>query len=216
MHRSPRSAFSLPELLTVIALLAIVMALVTPAVTGMGRASALAVGGNTVANLVTTARQRAISGNTMTALILLTDQGSDADYRALAVAEYTPGRGWSQVGKWEVLPVGISVDASNLTASSFLTHSPQPFPFINGIPKQENPPVLYLQESIRENGYAARIFLPNGGLQNPEYAAQIRLVEGVTSEGQTQYTHTDGNGQPPNYYDVAIVGATGLAKINRP
>ena len=215
MHRPPSSAFSLPELLTVIALLAIVTALVAPAVTGLGRSSALAVGGNTVSNLVTIARQKAISKNTMTALVLLTDQGSEADYRALTILEYTAGGGWSQVSKWEVLPVGISVD-TNLGASTFLTHSPQPFPFIDGIPKQENPPVLYLQDSIRQNGYAARIFLPNGGLQNPEYPAQIRLVEGFSSDGETRYSHTDSNGLPPNYYDIAIVGATGLAKVNRP
>jgi prepilin-type N-terminal cleavage/methylation domain-containing protein len=212
---SSRKAFSLVELLTVIGILAIVMALVAPAVTGFGRSTTLVTGGNMVTNMITLARQRAISGNTMTALVLLTDQGSDADYRAWTIVEYTVGGRWAQVGKWEILPTGITVDCTDIvTTSSFLSHSPRPFPFLTG---SANPPVAYQQAPIRDpEGYAARLFLPNGGLQNPEHPARIRLVEGFSQVGQTKYSRPSKDGKPVNFYDVAIVGATGIAKVDRP
>ena len=125
-----RAAFTLVEMLTVLAVIGIVMGFVVPAISGMGRSTALVTAGNTVNNMANLARQHAMSRNTLTALVVLGNQGTDADYRAVAVMEYNRGTGWSQIGGWETLPVGITMDSGDTQACSFLLKSPKPFPFL--------------------------------------------------------------------------------------
>lgn len=214
--RISRAAFSLIELLAVIAVISIIMGIVVPALSGMGRGTALVTAGNMVNNMAGLARQHAMSRNTLTALVLLANQGTDFDCRALAVMEYKPGIGWSQIGGWETLPMGIAVDAGDTQECSFLLRSPNPFPFLSAT-NQDNPPILFQSLPIRSpEGYAARIFTPGGGLQNPGDPAQIRLVEGRVEGGIIRYTHRNDAGKPANFFDIAIVGATGATKISRP
>ncbi len=216
---SPRAphAFSLMELITVVAIISIVATLVISSVNGFGRSAALTTSGNRVVNLATLARQTAVSKNTMTALVLLANQGTDHDYRAFTVMVYDRNAGWSQVGEWELLPDGIVVDRNDLTVCSILDNSPQPFPFLNRDPQQTNPPVFYKGQQLKNpDGYAARIFLPTGALQNPEKSAQIRVVEGFPNGSKVAYTHGNGAGGPANYYDIAIIGLSGITKISRP
>ena len=211
-----RAAFSLVELLAVIALVGIILGIVVPALSGMGRGTSLVTAGNMVNNMAGLARQHAMSRNTLTALLVLANQGTDADYRAVSVLEYKPGTGWSQLGGWEMLPVGITVDAGDTQECSFLLRSPNPFPFLSAT-NQDNPPVTFQSLPIRSpDGYAARIFTPGGGLQNPAAPAQIRLVEGRVEGGAIRYTNRNDAGKPANYFDIAIVGATGATKTSRP
>jgi prepilin-type N-terminal cleavage/methylation domain-containing protein len=214
--RNVRAAFSLVELLVVIVIIGIVMGIVVPALSGLGRGPALATAGNMVEKMAGLARQQAMSRNTLTALVVLANQGTDADYRAIAVVEYQPPAGWSQVGGWEMLPMGITVDAGDTQECSFLLRSPNPFPFLSAT-KQDNPPITFQSLPIRNpQGFAARIFTPGGGLQNPAAPAQIRLVEGRVESGAVRYTNRNSAGQPANWFDIAIVGATGATKISRP
>jgi prepilin-type N-terminal cleavage/methylation domain-containing protein len=211
----PRHGFSLIELLAVIAIMTIVATFVVPAMGGFGRSAGLTVGGNQVVNLANYARQQAISKNTLTALVLLGNQGMEEDYRALTVLEYEAGFGWQQIMEWTVLPTGIVVDFSDPTNCTFLADSPQPFPFLTGPPAQQNPPVSHRGRDVA--GYAARIFLPSGALLNSERPAQIRLVEGTTQGPQLIYTHPHASQPgPANFYDIAILGPTGLPKVSRP
>jgi hypothetical protein len=205
-------------MLIVIAVIVILTALVVPAATSLGRANGLTTGGNSVTNLVSYARQLAVSKNTMTALVILANQGSQDDFRAITVLEYDPVVGWSQATEWRKLPSGIIFDPDP-QESSFLNNSPR-FPFL-ATTNQQNPPVSYplgpgsSAQPIRDpGGYAARIFLPSGGLQNSEAPAQLRLVEGFMENGRVTRTRR-GNTGSANFYDIAIIGATGIAKINR-
>lgn len=213
--RNFRAAFTLVELLTVLAVVGIVLGFVVPAISGMARGTSLATAGNTVNNMAGLARQHAMSRNTLTALLVLGNQGTDSDYRACAILEYKRGAGWSQIGKWETLPTGITVDSGNTQDCSFLLRSPDPFPFLTAT-NQSNPPILFQGVPVSSGAYAARIFTPGGGLQNPGDPAQIRLVEGFVEGGTIRYTHRNAAGQPANYFDIAIVGATGATKISRP
>ncbi len=155
----------------VIAIIGIIMAFVVPAVNGFGRSAALTSAGNLVTNLANYARQDAVSKNTMTALVVLGSQGTDQDFRAVAMVEYDPVAGWNQVGNWELFPAGIIIDRNDATNCSFLANSPQPFPFLSRGGGQKNPPVTYQGKQVTDQtGYAARIFLSNGALQNPDKA----------------------------------------------
>ena len=214
-RKASHAAFSLVELLAVIAIIGIVMGIALPALS-IGRGTSLRTAGTTITNLAGLARQHAMSRNTLTALVLLANQGTEFDYRAFAMAEYKAGIGWSQIGKWEMLPIGICVDAGDTQECSFLLRSPSPFPFLTGT-TQDNPPVLFQGAKIRNpEGYAARIFTPSGGLQNAGAPAQIRIVEGDTQGGVMRYSNRNSAGKPANYFDIAIIGATGATKISRP
>jgi prepilin-type N-terminal cleavage/methylation domain-containing protein len=210
------SGFTLLELLAVITVIGIVSAMVVPAFRGFGRSASLSASGNVVANMIDNARQTAMSKNTLTAVVVLGKQGTDEDFRAVTTLEFDPVAGWSQVQTWEVLPSGIVVDSADRDNCTFLNNSPQPFPFLTRGGLHTNPPVSYRGEPVKESAYAARIFLPTGSLQNPEMPARLRLVEGFVDGERVTYTRPDEKGKTANYYDVSIVGLTGLTKVNRP
>ena len=210
-------AVTLIELLSVMAVLVIVAGFLVPAVASLGRSTALVTGGNMVTNLANFARQSAVSKNTMTALVLLGGQGTPEDYRSFIVLEYIAGGGgWSPLSAWQTLPDGITVDFADAANCTFYEKSPAAFPLLAGPPVQKNPPVTYKTAQVGASAFSARIYLPTGGLQSPEKPAQIRLVEGFAQGAQLVRTHPDGTGKSANYYDIAIVGATGTTKISRP
>lgn len=219
-QRSRATAFSLFELMTVMAIIAIMAVIVAPAVSNLGTATGLVTGGNSVTNLIGYARQVAVSQNTMTALVVLAKNDSPDDYRAITVLEYSTLGGWKPITGWQALPTGVVFDP-NTANSTFLKNSPDPFPFL-ATARQKNPPIAY--KSIDEKtmgpikspqGYAARIFLPSGNLQNAEDPAQLRLVEGFIQNGQVVRTRRNG-AESANYYEIAIIGATGVTKVTRP
>lgn len=179
------------------------------------RAISLTNAGNKVIWLMEMARQQAITKNTLNAVVLMKCLGTEVDGRAFTVLEYTVAGGWRQIHEWEVLPDGIVADLGAAGGdAAFFANSPQPFPFADG--GTHGAPVAYGSNSSLPVGtYAARIFLPGGGLLNPEDAAQFRLVEGTVSGGKVQFSQAEG-GVPSNYYRVVLLGATGKTKVERP
>lgn len=197
-RRTCRIGFSLIELLTVVALIGLLSALIAPAVSSIGKATSLVTAGNKLAAIVDQARQNSMAKNVMTALVM-TDQG--AGNWAVVLMEYNAegtAPQWKTITKWENLPAGVLVHAAD---SSFITTSAGALPFVAPALNYRGKPV---------SSYASRIFLPNGGLSTPADSAQIKLVEGVVQGGGVTYT------RPANFYTIAIVGATGRTKIVRP
>lgn len=236
--RSRRPAFTLIELLVVMAVIVLMISLIVPAASNFGKATALTTAGNTLANLAALARQNSIAKSTMTALLFLGDQGGESlpgddyrqyFYRAVTVLEFEQvslGTGreqrpgfWKQIHRWEVLPTGIIADYSDPIECSFTAVGTSPrFPF-----SSVNPPIQFRGRQVKDGtGYAARIFMPSGSLQNPEEPAQIRLVEGIFADDRVIYTRPGeklpqaDQRAPANFYDIAIVGTTGMAKVSRP
>ena len=207
-------AFTLVEMLAVMAVISVLLALTVPAVNSFSKSRSIVSGGDMVTNMIALARQTATSKNTMTALVLLGAQGTaDADYRAFTVLQYSlDQQAWVQNTPWQTLPTGIIVDFGDTSDCTFMANSPTTFPDLGS--GQTSPPVFYQQNNV--TSYAARIFVPNGGLLNAQYAAQIRLVEGELQSNRIVYTHRSTSTAPANYYHIAILGATGQTKINRP
>ncbi len=200
--------------MVVIGIMAIALGFAVPAFQSIGRGTALTSAGNMLTSLASSARQNSATRNVLTAMVVVTGTGTEADYRAIGLYEFGGSGFWQQVGKWETLPVGIAVDATDHVNCSYLDNSPT-------LPKLLSPDgesfIRYLNNPVPPEAFVARIFTPSGALSNPDKGAQIRLVEGFIDAPQTvTYTRRRSGGGPANFFDVAIVGATGATKVSRP
>lgn len=201
-------------MMVVITIISILIAISATGLTGALQAMSLTNSGGKVTQVMEAARQRAMTGNVMTAVILVTKAGQKGDGRAFTIVECPPGGPWVQTREWELLPDGIVVDLEAGTENaSFLANSPEKFPFNNG---KAGSPVKYNGFDLAQGSYAARIFLPGGGLLNPNDAAVLQVVQGTVEKGKVFYNQRNASGKPANYYRVALLGATGKTKVERP
>lgn len=200
-------AFSILELLTVIALIAILTTLVAPSFSNLGRANLLSTSGNKVVNLINYAGQNSLAKNAMTALIALAPD-SGKNYTVFTLMEYAPNSGeWKQLSGWETLRDGIVVDQINFSDYSSQDPATKPQPDL--------PAIKYQGRTYSDYKYL--VFLPNRSLlQNT--SAQIRFAEGSFAPGAEAptYSRRGSDGSPANYYAVTVLGATGRPKIDRP
>ena len=204
--------FTLLELLVVMAVISILLGVGIGSFSGTIRGMALTNAGNKVTMVFEAARQRAMAGNVLTAALLLTNAGTEEDGRAWTVLEYPEGGPtWIQIRDWEMLPNGISVDIGNgaSTTETFITLT-KPFPFNGG---SSSAPISYRGKTLSQGQFAARIFLPSGGVLNANDASQLQVVEGTVTGGKTQYSKATG---PDNYYRISLLTATGRTKVERP
>jgi prepilin-type N-terminal cleavage/methylation domain-containing protein len=200
-------AFTLIELLTVIAIMALLASMVAPAFNNFGKSSQLSADGNKVVNLVNLAGQNSISKNAMTALVAIAPgSGAGTAYKAFTLLEFMPeSSDWKQITGWETLKDGVVIDPASFTFTEYPGVKPQP----------DLPAIRYGGKTI--SSYKYLIFLPNRSLlQNT--SAQLKLVEGVFAANASAptYTRKASDGTPENYYNVTVLGTTGIPKIDRP
>lgn len=204
--------FTLIEVIIVVALMAVIVSLSAPSLNSAMQAMHLTNAGNKVTQLIEAARQRAMSANVQTALILITGMtdanASQTGGRAFTIVERGSGGSWEKIREWEVLPDGIVVDLDAAAGeASFMRQSPQ------GLPGAAPAPEHLGNSSYT---YALRVFLPSGGLLNPDEPARFQLVHGIVMGQRVNYTHRDKDGGPASYYRISLLGATGKTKVDRP
>lgn len=207
--------FTLVELLAVLALIALMVTLTVAALSGLGRATALTTAGAKVAGAISLARQNAMGRNVLTALIIPTDTSREDCYRAYTIYEL-PARedgslagsaDWRQLTKWETLPKGVIISPH---AGTQLTSSSDPaLPAFPAIQRQN--------QTLHEYKYV--LFSPTGSVTKPSFpqAPKVRLAEGFWEKNSASptYTRPGEHGEPANYFDIAVVSATGAIKIDR-
>lgn len=197
-------AFSLVELLVVVAIAATLMGLVVPAFNSFGKASGLTTSGNQVVNLAALARQNSMSKNVMTALVLNTDAASPERNRALCLWELDPSgtREWRPVTGWQTLGDRVVAAPSNFTPSTATPVEPMPALTQAGKPVETFEYVL---------------FLPDGSILNSN-SAELRLADGFYRPGSTEIVYAGPlkSGVPANYYNILILSMTGRTKVERP
>lgn len=209
--------FTLIEVLTVLAITAVMAGLIVPAMTSLGKSSALNVSADVVVNLANLGRETSMSKNAMTALIVLTDPSLSGADRTFVLMELDPrsdgsqpqSSDWKQISKWESLNSGVVSDPSSLTFNKSTDA-----PGTAGVPTPAFPSIVYNGQTVGSYSYV--IFLPGGNLLSGT-SPQIQLVEGIVSSGAVTYTRpVAGGGAPANYYSLTVLTSTGRVKIDRP
>lgn len=204
-------AFSLVELLTVVAIISIMATMATLTISGNSNATQLSSAGNTVVDLANQARQNSITQNALTALVLVNNSGRDEwDNRLIAILELKPGATtWSMVSRWQLLPSGVIIDPQQSTA--FTSTSPAIGTALGALKFQG--------VTLASGTYVYQVFLPEGRLLSAtenQMPPNLCLVGGIMKNSSAKYLTTQQGGVPVNYYNVTINMYTGIPNVGRP
>lgn len=187
--RKASPGFSLVELLTVIAIVAILGTLVG-ASTGTSAGRRIEAAGLKVAELLELARQSAVTRDAMVAVVLTKGEKPHIglfELRARPDGTAAINQDWIQAGRWESLPDGLVVDQETLRPGTETFAAGPPVPIMQG-------------KTITPEDFSYAIFLPSGRLMSGTPVA-LRLVAGA--------------GDSVNYFKLTVISATGRVKIDR-
>lgn len=208
-----QSAFSLTELLAVMAVGSILTALAMPALRGVTAAS-ISTGVQKTNDLLGQARSEAIVRQLPCRMAIVTNWPSNpkANYRAASLWRANEGNltQWNPISEWNYLPEG----------SVFDPHQPENAPTYHS----ETPLFLF---QAANNEFTTEVhgetvtmrfieFIPNGSARVPGGNGEnlwIRIAEGISSAGTTVARSGEAG---TNFADVVADGLIGRIKIYRP
>lgn len=190
-------AFSLVELLVVVAIIGLVAALTVTGLRSRGAAS-LRNSGALAGGVADSARQMAQSGRTKTALAVATI-GQDA-YRALTVLKCETNGQWTPATRWTRLPDGIIFDS---TESDFFSNA------TNSITNTIRMAGATLTDGT---GFRAHRFSTDGSLEGQPAPLRLRLREGFSANGIQTFTAGNTN----RYFDIILIPTGGRVKYVQP
>jgi prepilin-type N-terminal cleavage/methylation domain-containing protein len=192
-----KSAFSLVELLVVVAVIGMVTALSVGGLSARNAAS-LRNAGAVAGGVADAARQMALSSRVRTALAVAIT-GPDA-YRALAVLKCDPGGQWVPATKWTRLPENIIFDSTDsdffTAAASSVTNAIQ----ISGTTLSAG------------TGFKAQGVCKDGTLEGQAIPMKLRLREGFYTNG----AHTFTAGTTNRFFDIVLIPTGGRVKYVQP
>ena len=199
-----KSAFTLVELLVVMALIAILASLAIPSMTNITRGSNVTIGGETVAGALSNARQLATSKNRNVELRLIKmidpkGGSSGQEIRAVQIVEVTEA-GLKPAGRLRSLPQGVIV--SSVPAMTSLAD--------NTLKKSGDISIPGVGTSYE---YFAFRFRPDGSLDLKS------ILPSASSYFLTLYEDKftpSGNAPPANFVTIKLEPATGGFSVYRP
>jgi len=206
-------AFTLVELLMVIAIIGVIAGVAAVSISGSTSAASISTGGSRLAGFLESARENAVLKRQPTAVAMLSANGEAAG-RVFISLQYIPASGgtaasWKPVSGWEILPNGVvsKLDDADYDANLPRAFSPGTTPAVS----PALPSLTYKAKAYApKTDYGYLVFLPSGGLyQSPGCA--VKLVAGISESSGVSYI---GNGA--NYLRIIINDATGRVKIVRP
>jgi prepilin-type N-terminal cleavage/methylation domain-containing protein len=137
-----KSGFTLVEMLTVLVIVGIMVTLALPAVTNLMKSGGVSAAARHVSNTLNLARQYAITHRTKTRVVFPygatagpgINQATPYLTYAVVAKDSTAVHGWTYVGKWEFLPLGVvflktgAGAASDVLPATLQTDLNMPFP----------------------------------------------------------------------------------------
>lgn len=189
MRNERRKAFSLVELLVVVAAMGVLLALTGLAVSSLGSSQKLTTAGNATVDLINQARQAARTYNTLTMLAMV-KEGDEAN-RAFSLLAFSSTNGtngiWRPLERWKALPDGIVVNQE--ASTNFFR-----------IPPATAIPIDRAGQTVE---CLAAVFLPDGRTWTSSSQPQVILLNAA-------------NGPTNNFYKIIVNPATGVPMIRRP
>ncbi len=205
-----RRAFTLVELLAVIAIMAGLMALTIPAIKGPSESRKLQTAADLISGMTTLARQNSLGQNVLTAIVVLGKNAPEKrGLRSIALFELRAAEDgaprtsndWKQITVWRQIPEGVLVDdaASTFFDTPLLLPSP-------ALPAQ----IRVMQTTT--NDYHYHVFQPNGRLMSPA-TVTFKIVPGLLENGAILKNSASAS---TNYITLSLIGTTGQVKFSQP
>lgn len=222
-----RSAFSLIELTSVMAIITVVAGISVPAVKGITSANALDSGAGKLSGLMTLARSEAIAQHTIVRFVVATDwsgQGQDANYRRMSLwAWHSDTQSYAQFTNWEALPDGVIIERVLPDYIRGASYAAADASTVRG--------TYVLDESLGAGAafspdtggdpVSGRFieFLPSGAARIPGSSERRAIFVATQGFGNTDkhivYT-SQSNNRPANWAQVNVDTLTGRVHVYRP
>ena len=164
-------AFSLIELLCIVAVISVLMALLTPAFASMTASTGRKGAVTTVMNTLEQARAAALENGRDVMVLLWKREGDERD-SLLVMRKNDDGSDWEQLSRWIKLPRGVIFHGEDST-SEILNNSPA----LAGVRSSLNK----LPGNPQETNLGAVQFSASGAVQSPKSAQGLRVA---LTEGQ--------------------------------